>query len=549
MVLRDSLVKYHVPAERTGAGIPLRIVSVAEDYHTAAFNKPLLKALEDIGVAEERILDVYKKSLENLAQITSTSLNILRSTTDPAMEWSGKPVLGYDVLLQLCFALSDRGITPEKYGSAFLKMFLAKLLEHRRIEDLFKVPIPGSHTALGLTDDCQILRPGEVYIRATGQTVTGRVLIYRNPMIHVGDIQWADALSDQQVEERVKNREVAERIKNYIDALAKQEKQAAKKKLVESIKGMNNVVFFSQKDPRPLPNMLSGGDLDGDKYHILPESSNLLGTGILTQNAANYDPEEPPKPADSDWSMDALSKFVGSFIRNDCLGLLSRTLLIISDWLPGGLRAEECKDLATYISRAVDFQKTGVPVDFQKLINDNNAFKTGAKPDFYRAVTAQAYYDRRGEYYASDKLLGEIYRLGKSKVTFPEFTINDSALAELVEQDCKKLSSPGKASGPMKDKLDRLIQATFADYRTRLKSELLNSRGKSEFALLLPSWERRNRFDVGNEVKMIGDLVTDVLVEFKIIARNSSTRKWSLVGKTSLPDVQSIHRELLFAAW
>ncbi|RYC59686.1 hypothetical protein CHU98_g6523 [Xylaria longipes] len=549
MVLRHSLVKYHVPAERTGAGIPLRIVSVAEDHHTAAFNKPLLKALEDIGVSKEIILDIYTNSFEILTQVTSASLNIIRSTTDPAMEWSGKPVLGYDVLLQLCFTLSDRGITPEMYGSAFLKMFLAKLFEHRQVENLFKVPIPGSHTALGLTDDCQILGPGEIYIRATGQTVTGQVLIYRNPIIHIGDIQWAKALSDQQVEERVKNLHVSEKIKNYIETLGEQEKHAAKENLLESIKSMNNVVFFSQKDPRPLPNMLSGGDLDGDKYHILPESSKLIGTGIMTQVAASYDAEEPPEPADSDWSMDALSKFVGSFIRNDCLGLLSNTLLIISDWLPGGLRAKECKDLAMHISRAVDFQKTGVPVDFQKLVDGNPIFKTSSRPDFYKAVTMETHYDRRGQYYKSNKLLGEIYRKGTARKTFPEFAIDDSVLAGLVEQDCKKLFSPGKASKKMKDRLDELIKAAFTNYRARLKSRVLNSREKSEFVLLLPPWEHRNRFDVGNEVETIEDLVTDVLVEFEMIVRDSSSRKWKLVGNTSLRDVQSIYRELLFAAW
>ncbi|KAI8623262.1 RNA dependent RNA polymerase-domain-containing protein [Xylariaceae sp. FL1651] len=549
MVLRNSLVKYHVLAERTRANIPLRIVSVAEDYHTAAFNKPLLKALEDIGVAKKKILDIYTKSFENLAQITGTSLNILRSTTDPAIEWSGKPILGYDVLLKLCFTLSDRGITPDMYGGAFLKMFLAKLLEHRRIEDLFKVPIPGSHTALGLTDDCQILGPEEVYLRATGKTVTGRVLIYRNPIIHIGDIQWATALSDQQVEERIKNLQVSEKIKNYIKTLGEPEKHAAMENLLHSIKGMDNVIFFSQKDPRPLPNMLSGGDLDGDKYHVLPESSGLIETGIVTQDAAIYDPEEPPKPSDSAWSMDALSQFVGSFIRNDCLGLLSHTLLIISDWLPEGLKAKECKDLAVHISRAVDFQKTGVPVDFQKLVDGNDAFKTGSKPDFYRAVTARAYYDKRGEFYTSNKLLGEIYRLGKASVTFPEFAIDDSALAGLVEQDCKKLFSPGKARREMKVRLYQLIKYAFDDYRTRLKSQLLKSREKTEFALLLPSWEHRNRFDIGNDIKVIEGLVTDVLAEFQLIARNFSAQKWRLVGNTSLEDVQSIYQELLFEAW
>jgi RNA-dependent RNA polymerase len=550
MVLRNSLVKFQVPAEKQNPEIPLRIVSVAENYHPAAFNKPLLKALEDIGATKEEILNIYRASFDSLAKVSRDSLNLLRSTAD-SPTWSGRLVLGCDILLQLCFILADRGIFPENYGDSFLKMFMTKVLEERHIEGLFKIPIPGSYTALGLTDDCQILGPDEVYIRATGTTITGRVLIYRNPIIHIGDIQWAQALSDQQMDARIGDLNLSTEIQTYIKSL--KEPAEAKINLSTSITSMDNVIFFSQKDPRPFPNMLSGGDLDGDKYHILPENCSFLSGAVRTQKPANYDPDKDPEPATSDWSMDALSKFVGSYIRNDCLGLLSKTLLIISDWLPEGLDAKECKDLAVHISRAVDFQKNGVPVDFKKLIEEHNEFRTASKPDFYKAVDAKAYYDKRGEYYTSNKLLGDIYHAAKD-VKFSEFKIDDSALEKLIGEDSKKLFTLGKASEEMKAMLRPLVGGGFTNYRIDLKSQS-TKHGTSEIVLLLPSREHRNRFDVDSVIESIEGFVTDVLERFKVIERNqsdsgSSSSKWKIVGGEVTNDVlQSMYKELLFEAW
>lgn len=567
MVLRKSLVKFHVPAERYNQEIPLRIVSVAEAYRPAAFNKPLLKALEDIGATKETILDVYKRNFEELAKVSSDSLNLLRSTENsptgqPEAVSSGRRVLGYDALLKLCFVLADRSIPPEKYGDAFLKLFLAKVLENRRTEDLFKVPIPGSYTALGLTDDCQILGTDdgqikgldEVYVRTTGENITGRVLVYRNPIIHIGDIQWAKAISDKDVAERINDLKLSTEITSYIKKLEESEQKKAKDNIYASITSMDNVIFFSQKGERPLPNKLSGGDLDGDKYHILTPDCGFLNDATETKGAATYDPEtEKPERPGSDWDVAALSRFVGSFVRNDCLGLLSRTLLVISDWLPEGLDAPECQRLAAHISRAVDFQKNGVPVDFPRLVREHPEFRTASRPDFYRAVDAGAYYDKRGDFYTSKRLLGAIYRAGKgAKLPVGPGGADDSALAGLAEADARGLFEPGRASQGMKAMLRGLVGDGLTDYRVRLKSQSARY-GRSEVAVLLPSWERRSRFEVGDVLESIEDSVASVLEEHKVIERTSppdGPTKWKIIGSGVTEDIlQSMYKELLFESW
>jgi len=205
----------------------------------------------------------------------------------------------------------------------------------------------------------------------------------------------------------------------------------------------------------------------------------------------------------------------------------------------------------------VDFQKNGVPVDFQKLMKEDEdfrkAYKTVSKPDFYKAVDAKAYYDKHGEYYTSNKLLGEIYHAAK-EVKFPNFKIDDSALEKLIDEDSKKLFSPGEAGDDMKVKLKQLIGASFGDYRINLKSRL-SKHGGSEIELLLPSWKHGNRFDIGSVIKSIEGFVTDVLEQFKVIEQNqsdsgSSSSKWKIVGdKVTIDIVQSMYKGLLFEAW
>lgn len=98
-----------------------------------------------------------------------------------------------------------------------------------------RIPVDKGVTLMGVLDETGVLREGEVYIsfeKDDGQiaTLKGRVLVTRSPQYHPGDCQMVMA------------------VEAPIDS---------------PLRDLKNCIAFSQNGDRPLPSMLSGGDLDG----------------------------------------------------------------------------------------------------------------------------------------------------------------------------------------------------------------------------------------------------------------------------------------------
>jgi hypothetical protein len=70
----------------------------------------------------------------------------------------------------------------------------------REIKHRAHIPVPDSFTLLGVSDEWDCLREGEIYATVfdeqTGvsQPIRGRVLLTRSPQIHPGDLQFATAV-------------------------------------------------------------------------------------------------------------------------------------------------------------------------------------------------------------------------------------------------------------------------------------------------------------------------------------------------------------------
>ncbi|KAH8749592.1 RNA-dependent RNA polymerase, partial [Hyaloscypha finlandica] len=263
------------------------------------------------------------------------------------------------------------------------------------------IPIPGSYNALGLTDDSGVLKEKEVYIRAQERTISGEVLVYRDPILHIGDIQTITAITDRQLIERLGNDERAVRLAS-----------------------MNNVIFFSQKDNPPFPHLLAGGDLDGDRFEILEYSKDwthwlcCYRTPDGNNDYANEDVNSVPTNMNS-FDFSEVAKFIGQYIRNDCFAELQDLHMWLADERPRGMNDPDVKALAYWLSQAVDYAKSGVKVDLYENVINAAGFSVGrAKPDFLRGVDRETPDDVKREYYPSSKVLGSIYRT-ISKVEYP----------------------------------------------------------------------------------------------------------------------------------
>ena len=254
MLLRDSQVKCEV---QSTDNLELRIVSTAENTQCPLFSLSLLKALEDTKANTAAISKIYKETYNQLASPSVRSIYLLRKILglqDDEPEASRSP---RTTLLNLSKRLAENGIEPIHYSSSFLSLHLSQLTSWAHRADLFKIPIPGSHSALGLSDFYEFLEKGEVYIRAGEQTVCGKVLIYRDPIFHIGDIQEAKALSEAEAEVQLQER--------YSE-------NGYRSKAFGALKSMDNVIFFSLKESPSFPSRLARGDLDGDRFEILTKT-------------------------------------------------------------------------------------------------------------------------------------------------------------------------------------------------------------------------------------------------------------------------------------
>ncbi|RTE70640.1 hypothetical protein BHE90_014965 [Fusarium euwallaceae] len=182
-------------------------------------------------------------------------------------------------------------------------------------------------------------------------------------------------------------------------------------------------VYVTQKGGRDLPSQLSGGDLDGDLYNVIWDPQAMPRH---TFEAADY-PRINPEPLDRPVTSHDIADFFINFMRTDILGMIATRHVMLADYKALGTLDPDCLLLATMHSTAVDFSKTGIPVDVKEL----------PKPPFYRPdflaiapplkvydlgqidhiADHEEYVDEddmmgqvKYKYYKSEKILGHLYR-------------------------------------------------------------------------------------------------------------------------------------------
>ncbi|RIA96799.1 RNA dependent RNA polymerase-domain-containing protein [Glomus cerebriforme] len=258
--------------------------------------------------------------------------------------------------------------------------FLKAILECKRVYTLkslrhkARILMPNSFLLLGVIDETGILKEGEIYIQTstiisehqTFEAVhnkiqrkrkvwTGPAVIARNPCLHPGDLRKVKAVN------------------------------------VRELSHLKNCVVFSQKGYKPLPNLLAGGDLDGDEYFVCFDERLFIPEN---EKPMDYDPPKR-KTLERPVEIDDICEFFTDFMLNDRLGQIDNLHLAHADSNSKGVKSLGCMHLAELHSKAVDFNKTGVPV----LDDLPNA---GEYPDFMEIKCKDSY--------KSEKVLGKLYR-------------------------------------------------------------------------------------------------------------------------------------------
>ena len=188
----------------------------------------------------------------------------------------------------------------------------------KQIKYKSRVAVDASWTLMGVMDEFGYLREGEIYVCLKDenddevQYLRGTTLVTRMPALHCGDVQSAYAVVPSNAN--------------------------------HPLFSLHNCIVFSSKGSRPLPNMLSGGDLDGDLFQI---SQNPLLFPPNWESPDSY-PSVKPRELDRECIIDDLADFFVDFVINDRLGQLCTMHVILADRLsPWSTRSRMCTIVQT----------------------------------------------------------------------------------------------------------------------------------------------------------------------------------------------------------
>ena len=168
---------------------------------------------------------------------------------------------------------------------------------------------------------------------------------------------------------------------------------------------MIDCIVFPSVGPRPITNMCSGSDLDGDLYFVTWDAT-LIPDKV--EEPAEYE-AIPPKNHGSKIEVENIIKFFVDFIEVDQLGRIANSHVAISDFSGLGVKDPKCIELARIFNLAVDFPKTGYVAELPKDM------RITEYPDFM---------GRKGRSYESAKIIGVMYRKCK-QISYNDFYVDE----------------------------------------------------------------------------------------------------------------------------
>lgn len=323
---RPSMIKFQSPDKGT-----LEICDTSSKPIPFVLNRQLIKILEDMKAPRSWCLDLQENELRRLRNITSSIPN----TATFLQSQSVCESMRLPQFLRFASTIgADYRSEPFLRGAAeALVLRELRLLKHKA-----RIPVRQGITLFGVMDEFGFLREGQVYVtydRMGGRhdfpPAEGRVVVTRSPALHPGDIQLAE---------------------NVIPPAG------------HPLRALNNCVVFSSRGERDLPSQLSGGDLDGDIFNIFWDP-HVVDT-LETYEPADY-PRVEPVVLNRNVMTSDITNFFVDFMKTDRLGVIATQHMIAADLHPEGTTHPDCVKLAELHSKAVDFSKSGIPVEMAEL--------------------------------------------------------------------------------------------------------------------------------------------------------------------------------------
>ncbi|TXC03462.1 hypothetical protein FocTR4_00001936 [Fusarium oxysporum f. sp. cubense] len=329
-------------------------------------NRQMIKILEDMDTTNDWFFRLQNNALDILRNATADATN-----TSYFLDYQA---IGVNMgLPKLVKQLEKMGIDYRR--DKFLKSAVEHVVfrELRLLKHKARIPVDQGVTLFGVMDETGFLDADEVFV--TYDKTHG---VYRGRRIN-------STLKDGQI------------IVTRSPALHPGDIQIVNQVTPPQghpLRSLQNCIAFSQKGKRDLP--------------------------------TDY-PRVKPKPLDRPVKPQDIADFFVDFMRTDILGMIATRHVVLADYHEQGTTHPDCISLAGMHSTAVDFSKTGIPVDV-KALPKNPPFR----PDFLAAAPPLKTYEKgqiahlrdddeddnaddgmaryKAKYYESDKILGRLYR-------------------------------------------------------------------------------------------------------------------------------------------
>ncbi|KAK1825029.1 hypothetical protein LTR12_000570 [Friedmanniomyces endolithicus] len=387
LLLRSNMMKFGGSESQV-----LEICGAAFRPLPMVLNRQFIKILEDLGVHTDVFLQLQNEQVDELRCMLTSARNTASLLDTLEMTKATR-------LSSLINDLHDIGLDYHTDYFLYGVVEMAVISRLRDIKYRGRIDVSEGVTLYGIMDETGYLKQGQVYVVTERGPDGGRheilrntVIVTRSPAMHPGDIQVVNAV------------DVPEN---------------------SPLKKLSNVVVFSQHGDRDLPSMLSGGDLDGDLYNIIWDKR-LRPKLVATP--ADY-PKVSPVELDRAVTAKDMSDFFVTFMETDQLGMICTRHMQLADQEPDGTFSVGCIKLAGMASTAVDYSKTGIPINIREAPRYDPRRPDFMAPSPRVVVSEKGYLDLEEDdnqddeafegidteqkpwrYYKSDKALGHLYR-------------------------------------------------------------------------------------------------------------------------------------------
>ncbi|KAG9008075.1 hypothetical protein FRB94_013732 [Tulasnella sp. JGI-2019a] len=422
--LRKSQSKFNSPGAQQ-----IEIAQAFFKPKQVYLNRNLIMILETLGVPASSFIKLQDEAVDDIEMAAHS----LRGCADLLLDAHG---FGTSFRLSSVFySLSKLGIGfPEEtplhvLNDDFIDRAIEFAANHalRVIKHKARIPVKGSFTLVGVADIHGYLKPNEVFVCIKEKNrrtmwLEGKLLVTRSPQAHPGDVQFVHAIGQPPSDSPF----TPKRNPRY------------------------NSIVFSTNGSRSVPLMLAGGDLDGDEFVIICNSDLWPPT---CDNPAAY-PPAIIKTLNRPCNVDDIADWVIEYINSDILGMISMELLIRADQSynnePTTRMAREpgCLKLAELVSVAVDFAKSGTPVDRSTL--PPPLYPRDHKPDWAIGEMGPARSDQMT--YESQTAIGTLFR-----------GIDLSDVDELADLQARQEHNSSRARPKRKKKAQRELDELARD--------------------------------------------------------------------------------------